>query len=272
VTAGTTREHRASLLAPRSSSPSEVREESPIRGALIITAIGYVALTAIMLAIGVLLTHVLQHSVGRWDEHVNHWFAARRTTAWNDVTAVATSAINTVPVVLAAAVIVGVLSLRRRWREAAFLTLALVLEITVFLSVTFVIARPRPHVARLNSTPSTSSYPSGHTAAATVLFVGGVLIVYCCTHNTLARVLSVVAAVLAPILVGFGRVYRGLHHPSDVIVGFVFGLACLFVAALAVRRASVDADRRTADDDRGAHDTESDATDGRVHIGSRKAS
>ena len=35
----------------------------------------------------------------------------------------------------------GFLSLLRRWREAAFLTIALVLEITVFLSVTFVVDR-----------------------------------------------------------------------------------------------------------------------------------
>jgi membrane-associated phospholipid phosphatase len=275
VTVATKREHQASLLAPRASLRTETHDPSPVRDAIMITVIGYVALTGIMLALGVLLTHVLQHSVGRWDEHVNHWFAARRTTAWNDATGVATSAINTLPVVVAAALIVGVLSLRHRWREAAFLTIALVLEITVFLSVTFVVARPRPHVARLNSTPSTSSFPSGHTAAATVLFLGGALIVYCCTHNTIARVLSVVVALLAPILVGFGRVYRGLHHPTDVIVGFAYGVACLCIAALAVRRANTDTERRSAHDDhddRDDRDTESNATDGRVPTPSRKAS
>jgi undecaprenyl-diphosphatase len=149
--------------------------------------LGYALLTVILLGSASLLTHALDGSVGAWDENVNEYFARHRTDTLNDVTKFATAAFNTVPVVLGASVVVGILALRRRWSEAAFLTLALVLEITVFLSVTFVVARPRPAVHRLNSTPATSSFPSGHTAAATVLFVGIALIVACCTRNTLAR-------------------------------------------------------------------------------------
>jgi membrane-associated phospholipid phosphatase len=205
-------------------------------------------LTLVMLGIGVLLTHGLDHSVGAWDNHVNRWFASHRTTTWNDVTSVATSALNTLPVIGTAAVVVAVLALVKRWREAAFLTLALVLEITVFLPVTFLVARPRPAVVRLNSTPSTSSFPSGHTAAATVLFVGCACIVACCTRNSIARVLAVIVAALFAFLVGFARVYRGLHHPSDVFVGLAFGLACLFISGLTVRRASVEFDRQKEPD------------------------
>src|SRR5438552_81490 len=80
--------------------------------------------------------------VGNWDRHVSEHFARHRTSGWNDITKVATSALNTLPVVAVAAVVVGLLALRRRWREAAFLTIALTLEITVFLSVTFVVDRP----------------------------------------------------------------------------------------------------------------------------------
>jgi undecaprenyl-diphosphatase len=228
--------HPIGSPAPVDRAPA--RDIHPFRTGLVIAALGYVALTAVLLGIGWLLVHPLDGSVGRWDEHVNEYLARHRTDRWNGITGVATAAFNTLPVIAAAAVVVGFLSLRRRWREAAFLTVALVVEITVFLSVTFVVARPRPDVVRMNSTPRTSSFPSGHTAAATVLWVGIAIIVFCCTHNVWARVGSSLLAALMVVNVGFARTYRGLHHPTDVFVGAVLGLACLAVAALAIRAAS----------------------------------
>jgi membrane-associated phospholipid phosphatase len=232
-----------SVLEPATDARADDLSPRDFRPALVVTLIGYAVLTAAMLGIGMLLTHALDGSVGGWDRHVSEHFAQHRTSFWNDVTKVATQAVNTLPVVVVAAVVVGLLALRRHWREAAFLTIALFLEITVFLSVTFVVDRPRPAVHRLNSTPATSSFPSGHTAAAVVLFVGLAIIVACLTTNILARVLSGLVAVAFAATVGFSRVYRGLHYPSDVFVGALFGLACLTVAAIAVRAASVRAAR-----------------------------
>jgi membrane-associated phospholipid phosphatase len=223
---------------PDASGASDARRDRGLHRfarPAVVAAIGYLCITLVLLAVGELLTHALNGSVGRWDEHVNEYFARHRNTAWNDITKVATSGFNTVPVVVAAAVSVGFLAWRRHFREAIFLTLALVIEITAFLSVTFVVARPRPDVVRLNSTPATSSFPSGHTAAATVLFVGITVIVACCTTRLVARVGAALLAAIVVSAVGFARVYRGLHHPTDVFVGVLFGLACLAVAALAIR-------------------------------------
>jgi undecaprenyl-diphosphatase len=203
-----------------------------------VAAAGYLLLVLVMLGIGLALTHPLAHSVGRWDESVNRWFAVRRTPVWNSVTEVATWLVNTLPAIGIAFVITAVLVLRHRRREAAMLVVALVFELAVFLSVTWVVARPRPNVVRLNDSPSTSSFPSGHTAAATVLFVGLAIIVSCCTANTAVRVTCFVFSVAAAMLVGFGRVYRGLHHPTDVIAGAVLGAGCLVVAIFVVRAAA----------------------------------
>ena len=235
-----------SLLAPE---PKRTGDAHPLRAALAVTVTGYVVLVVAMLAIGLVLTHVLDDSVGRWDTSVNRWFVDRRTATWNDITGVATFMINTEQAIGLAALICGVLALRKRWREAAMIVLALSLELVVFLSVTFVVARPRPDVVRMNDTPATSSFPSGHTAAATVLFFGLVIIAWCCTSRTWVQVLALVFAVVATTAVGFGRVYRGLHHPSDVIAGAVLGAACLCVSILAVRAWVRDSGRaRTLDE------------------------
>jgi undecaprenyl-diphosphatase len=226
-------------VAPQTSSQETSSQAHPrfdrseLRPFLIRFGAGYLALTIVMLGVGLLLTHVLADSVGRWDQSVNEWFANRRSGVWNDTTGFATSAVNTEPAVGLAVLIAAVLGLLHRWREAAFVVLALVLEVMVFLSVTFVVARDRPDVVRMNSTPSTSSFPSGHTAAATVLLIGLAVVVFWCTSRRTVRAACLTTAVLLVVLVAIGRVYRGLHHPTDVVAGALLGLACLWVAAYA---------------------------------------
>jgi undecaprenyl-diphosphatase len=208
-----------------------------MRRALTVMAIAYAVLTAAMLAIGFLLTDVLDGSVGRWDEHVNRAFIHQRTGTWNDVTKVATSALNTEPVVVAIVVLVACFALLRWWREASVIAIAMTLEITVFLSTTFAVERPRPAVPRLNASPATSSFPSGHTAAATVLFTALAVIVTWHTERRIVRIVAWIGAALAIVAVAVGRVYRGLHHPTDVFAGAALGVACVVAAMWAVRAA-----------------------------------
>ena len=59
---------------------------------------------------------------------------------------------------------------------------------------------------------------------------------------------ALVAAVVVS-MVGFARVYRGLHHPTDVLFGALLGLACLAVAAMAVRAAWRGQNKAASDSD-----------------------
>ena len=236
-----------SLLEPATDARADASSpQHPFLAAVAITVIGYAVLTALMIGIGLLLTHALDGTVGGWDRHVSEYFARHRTSGLNDITKRATSGVSSLvrvrhadlPALIVAAAVVAFLARSGRWREGALLTIAFALEVTVFLSVKYVVARPRPAVFDLNAAPSNTSFPSGHTAAATVLFVGIALIVVLCTRNTVARTLSALVAAGVVGMVGFARVYRGLHFLTDVLVGALLGLACLTVAAVAVRAAS----------------------------------
>ena len=84
------------------------------------------------------------------------------------------------------------------------------------------VARPRPFYVVEGLTalvPETGfSFPSGHTAssfaAATVYMRGAP-----------RRFMKILAPILA-VLMGFSRLYVGVHYPSDVLGGALIGIIC----------------------------------------------
>ena len=101
--------------------------------------------------------------------------------------------------------------------------------------------RQRPAVEHLDPAPPTSSFPSGHTGAATALYVGVAVVIAWQVRHKLLRVLLVAVFVTVPILVAVSRLYRGMHHPTDVVFGALNGLACLAVAVYAFQPRSATA-------------------------------
>jgi undecaprenyl-diphosphatase len=65
------------------------------------------------------------------------------------------------------------------------------------------------------------SFPSGHAANATIVFLA---LAFLLTATYPRRALAVWAAVWLSILVGVSRLVLGVHWPSDVIAGWAFGL------------------------------------------------
>jgi undecaprenyl-diphosphatase len=195
---------------------------------------GYVVMCLLFAGIGLLVTHQLG-SLTRWDDSVNRWFAQHRTGSTNDWTSYATKVANTsgILVVLVLAAVVLFL-FKHRW-SALMLLIALGLELLTFLTVNYLVDRPRPDVERLGALPSTSSYPSGHTAATIALYGGLAVLISARVRSWVVWVITWVVAVALATAIGFARVYRGMHHPSDVVVGALVGLAALGVAILAVR-------------------------------------
>ncbi|MEU3204630.1 diacylglycerol kinase family protein [Streptomyces cyaneofuscatus] len=133
-----------------------------------------------------------------------------------------------------------------RWRAALFLALAVWLQSLVFLLITEAVDRTRPDVERLDASPPTSSYTSGHTGAATALYAGLAVLVLSRVRGRWGRPVAVLL-LLIPLLVGLARLYRGMHHPSDVVAGLLNGALSLFVVGRAVLADDAWAARPPAD-------------------------
>jgi undecaprenyl-diphosphatase len=209
---------------------------------VVVAVVGFVCLTLSMVVVGGLVTHLgLLGGLRHWDEHVNRSFAGRRTDRWTRVSAFASGSAETLPIVVGGLLVEAVLALLRRWRDLLLTAVALLLEITVFLAVNEAVRRPRPSVPRLGSLPRTFSFPSGHIAATVVLYGCVAMLLSLQFRSRVVSFVSWLIVALAAIAVGTARVYRGMHHVTDVVAGAAMGSACLLIAAIATRSSSLAA-------------------------------
>jgi undecaprenyl-diphosphatase len=94
-------------------------------------------------------------------------------------------------------------------------------------------ARPRPDVFPPLTVEHSYSFPSGHMMAAVSVYGFIALILW----KRRQRLLALMSALLIPV-VGFTRIYLGVHYPSDVVGALAVGVAWLFLVYAGYRRES----------------------------------
>jgi len=112
--------------------------------------------------------------------------------------------------------------------------------------------RPRPVVDHPVATALGKSFPSGHAMSSTVTY-GALLIAIWPWLSPRLRRIALVATVVLVVAVGTSRLLLGVHFVSDVVGGYILGLAWLAAATavFAVWRqeepvAAIDADEDPA--------------------------
>jgi len=93
--------------------------------------------------------------------------------------------------------------------------------------------RPEGFLAPGYSLPSDFSFPSGHVAFYACFF--GLVVLYALTLPNLrkfGRILLITISGLLIALVGFSRVYLGVHYPTDAVGGYLLGFAILALVNL----------------------------------------
>lgn len=106
--------------------------------------------------------------------------------------------------------------------------------------------RPRPDLVPHGSYVMTASFPSGHSmlSAVTFLTLGGLLAQYTKKRRLKSYFLSL--SILLTVLVGFSRVYLGVHWPTDVLAGWTAGaswaLICWFCVRWLQKRGQIEED------------------------------
>ena len=156
-------------------------------------------------------------------------------SGWLDDAAVGASAFSqTIAVFVSVPTISLALWLVRMKANAVAVILVLVPD-GLNMALKWIVDRPRPDFSLVNPVPEGSSFPSGHSVHAFLLFG---LLLWIVGELVESRVLRISIQGLLGIMIlacGASRVYLGVHWPSDVIGGFVVGGFSL-VAIMSIRR------------------------------------
>jgi len=139
---------------------------------------------------------------------------------------------------------VGYFVLARKWRTALFVLVATIGGLLLGLSLKTVFGRARPDLVMHGARVFSASFPSGHAMQSTVTYLTLAALVARSLADWKARVYVIAVAVFISIVVGLTRVYLGVHWPTDVLAGWVFGgtwsLLCGAVAYSLQRRRKLE--------------------------------
>jgi undecaprenyl-diphosphatase len=121
----------------------------------------------------------------------------------------------------------------RGWHRGALLIVVTMTGtglLDTILKQTF--GRTRPEAFFDYPLPLSHSFPSGHAFFSASLLGGFAVLIYGRIRSRALRGLLWVVTIALILLIGFSRVYLGVHYPSDVLAGYA--VAVVWVTAVAV--------------------------------------
>jgi membrane-associated phospholipid phosphatase len=186
----------------------------------------WAGLVGLLIVAGELIVH--SAAITHFDEHVTRVVVSARTAPLNSVMKAVTWLGSWAAVVVTAVIIIVLVVTKR------LPVLAVVVAVFAWAGEAggvaigkHVVGRERPPQAIWLVYAHGWSFPSGHTAAASLVFSVLALTVATLTGRRAVRVAGWLAAGLAIAATGFSRVELGVHWTTDVVVSIIFVTAWL---------------------------------------------
>ena len=151
-----------SFLTRWDDDHSRPKFTSALRDVFVRAVLPAVAIFLGIVGFGLLLKGPLL-GLDKAEDGVSTWFEDERTATYNTITNFMSMVGNTEYVIGVGVIVCAIVWWRtKEWWFAVVPLIAISLQATVFVIAAAVVGRDRPPVERLDPTPPTSSYPSGH--------------------------------------------------------------------------------------------------------------
>lgn len=147
--------------------------------------------------------------------------------------------------------VVGFLMLQARYRTAIVVGVTAASGELATLVLKNLFVRPRPDIVPHLRDVTSSSFPSGHAMESAIIYLTLGAMLMRLAERRVTKIYCIGMAVLLTLLVGVSRVYLGVHYPTDVVAGWMFGFfwasLCWIVARRFERETGVAEEREKAD-------------------------
>lgn len=191
----------------------------------------------LLLAVGVwgfvsIADEVLEGDSHAWDESIllsmraaddpsdplgPSWFeeAGRDVTALGSVAALA----------IFTTAMTGYLALKKQPWVALFVVVSIVAGTGISTALKSGFNRPRPALVPHETQIYTKSFPSGHSAMSSLVYLTLGAVMSRAERDRNTKLFFIAVPITMSLLVGVSRVYMGVHWPTDVAAGWLFGIS-----------------------------------------------
>ncbi len=175
----------------------------------------------------------------RFDRALDDYLHARATPPLTTFFLIVTAFGSVEVIVLLGVVMATFLAWGRRWLFLGSWLAAVAGSAVLNQLLKGLFARPRPHFEHPLLVETSYSFPSGHAMESFVVYGMLAYFAVLALRTWESRVGVVLGAALLVVLIGFSRMYLGVHYLSDVLAGYAAGgvwLSTLITGAETIRR------------------------------------
>jgi undecaprenyl-diphosphatase len=176
-------------------------------------------------AFAALAVHVRSGATQAFDDAILHWVGAHQVP-WARIAMLQVTELGTGVVVMMVVAIASLfLWLTKHKHSASLLLVTTAVGILINAMLKDVFHRTRPSIFPSGVEVFSSSFPSGHSMSAAIVYGTVAYLAARLQERHRSRVITAVIALLLILLIASSRIYLGVHYPSDTLAGMVIGFA-----------------------------------------------